>query len=161
MKNTNNTKTEKLNTTKNANKKVNNIEKTNLKYNDLFISLLSATNKKQCVDAYNNHGFSIATAPTLTPNKTDVYMQFNKVNCGDLSRLRVRKNCIDIFVTEKVATAIENEFKNEKVVCVDKNDGGGRIKTAVFDTTLENYTRILNTFIDCGVTTQKPYAVIQ
>ena len=123
-----------------------------INFKTLYNDLLTNKCKNDMVETYKKYGIKCETAPTKTPNTSDLYAQFNRVGCGDLSRLQMKKNCIKVFCTVDIATALEKVFNN-KHMFTDCDDGGKRVKTCTLDKTLENYTNILQCYIDNGVVT--------
>lgn len=124
-----------------------NTTKTNatVNFNALYDELINASTKVDMINAYKNVGIECTTAPTTTPNKNDLYAQFNRVNCGDLSRIQVTSKSIKLFVTDAVASAFTDlQFDN----C---NDGGKRTKKTTIAKSLDNFNMVINTFIASGV----------
>lgn len=142
------TLTTKTNATKTNATKTNN----QIKVVDLFNELTACNTKVDMINAYRKYGIECTTAPTTTPNKNDLYAQFNRVNCGDLSRIQCTSKSIKLFVTETVASALETNCKYQFDSC---NDGGKRTKKTTVKLTVENFASILATFVQCGVITVK------
>ena len=129
---------------------VSNSEKTDtvIDFDALYTALCECKTKVDMITAYGVHGITCTTAPTTTPNTNDLYAQFNRVNCGDLSRIQLTSRSIKLFVTETVSTALSNAYGYVFDVC---NDGGKRVRKTTLPKTVDTFTDILNTFIECGV----------
>lgn len=147
VKNGENMSKSKNNATVNNETKVND----NAFINDLYNDLNKCTCKLDMVNAYKKVGIECVTSPTTTPNTTDLYAQFNRVNCGDLSRIRIKKSVIDAFFTDKVNDVIETD---KKFISVSVNDGGKRNHKITMKNTFDNFEYIINVYRKCGIITK-------
>ncbi|MBR4377347.1 MAG: hypothetical protein IKP50_00455 [Bacilli bacterium] len=128
-----------------------NNKKTNviINFEQLHNELKVATCKNDMVNAYQKNGIKVTTAPTTTLNTNDLYAQFRQNKCGDESRLQTTKTRIKLFVSNALRDYIVS--KNDKLVFVDYNDGSIRKNQLVVSNTLENFTEMLQYFIDFGI----------
>ena len=127
-----------------------NSTKTNatVNFDALYTALNDCKSKVDMINAYRTYGIECTTAPTTTPNTNDLYAQFNRVNCGDLSRIQLTSKSIKLFVTESVATALSAKLKYQFDAC---NDGGKRVRKTTVSKSVDAFTDIVNVFIECGV----------
>lgn len=71
----------------------------NALYNDLIVACSTET-KVALVNTMNKYGLQCATAPTMTVNKNDLYLQFSANKCGDVTRMQFKKSKILVWCTE-------------------------------------------------------------
>ena len=126
------------------NNKTNNV----VKFDALYTALNECKSKVDMINAYRAYGIECTTAPTTTPNTNDLYAQFNRVNCGDLSRIQLTSKSIKLFVTETVASAISAKLKYQFDTC---NDGGKRVRKTTVSKSVDAFRDIVSVFIECGV----------
>ena len=124
-----------------------NKSKTNatINFSALYDELCTCKTKVDMISAYANAGIICTTAPTTTPNINDLYAQFNRVNCGDLSRIQLTSKSIKLYLTETVAAAFPDlQFDT----C---NDGGKRTRKTTIAKSADAFSDILSKFIELGV----------
>ena len=120
-----------------------NATKTNITFSfdidALYTELCDCTTKHQLVDAMNSYGLRTTTQPTDTPNKNDLYIQFN-----DKSRLLIGAKTLKLYTSESIAT--DDYFKS---MHFDKvNDGSYRVARATVLKSVDAFKTIFNYFFN-------------
>jgi len=124
-----------------------NATKTNNNYSKIYDEFKNATCKKDLVDTLNRYGIRTNTTPTTTPNKNDLYVQFN-----DKSRLLITTKSLKVYTNDEHATKLaDNTFYFDNV-----SDGSYRTKRATVSNTLENFTKIFTYFEQSGCLEKLP-----
>ena len=121
---------------------------TAVNFSALYEALGTCKSKVDMINAYKASGIECTTAPTTTPNTNDLYAQFNRVNCGDLSRIQLTSRSIKLFVTDPVAKALTKDLGYQFDGC---NDGGKRVFKTTVAKSVETFNDILKVFIESGV----------
>ena len=136
-------------TTKNNATKTNatktNATKTNVNYETFYNDFMKCKTKYDLVETMKKHGFECATTPTKTKCTSDLYIQFNKNKCGDVSRLQFKTTKLLVFATDecmKKLKKLDNDFNFDIA-----NDAPRHHKLAVANT-VENFTKLFQFFID-------------
>lgn len=105
----------------------------------LYSDLNQCITKHQLVDTMNMYGLRTTTQPTDTPNKNDLYIQFN-----DKSRLLIGTKTIKLYTSDTIAS--EKHFSG---LVFDKvNDGSYRVARATMQNTIDNFKTVFNYFFN-------------
>lgn len=126
--------------------------KVNATYTAIYDKMKVATCKRDLCDVLKMYGYDTTTTPTTTPNKNDLYIQFN-----EKSRLLITAKSLKVYTNNDHATALHNIDSN--FIFDSVNDGSYRVKRATVRNTVENFIIIFDYFVKNNAVSVLPQRV--